>query len=301
MLFDQIDARLFKAFLHAASEKSFTIGAIKAGMTQSGMSQQIARLEEQLGINVFERVNKKILLTDAGEQLRKFIENYNDTLDNLMEEVTQSKQTLRGSVRYAMPGSCLKTPHFPKLLEMTKEQKDLRLDVRLAANEQIFDWLMEGSIDFGFVTKKSLNPAINFDLFAEEEYVLVSKDKKDLELNAENISRAKFINYPGFGTLFDIWKRHFFPRKEFLNEFTISSAGTISNFDGAMIMATHGVGATIVPRHCVHDLLEKKELHEFKSKDKANPKGKIYLITRNQYDRPRRVQMIIDCFWKMKS
>ncbi len=116
-VFDRVDTRLFKAFLSAAETKSFTQAAVAAGMTQSGVSQHIAKLEEQVGVPLFERVNKRVLLTTEGEEFKRFIETYADTLDSFVDRVGTQKSTPKGPVRYAMPASCLKTPHFSILLE----------------------------------------------------------------------------------------------------------------------------------------------------------------------------------------
>ncbi|OYZ11959.1 MAG: hypothetical protein B7Y39_19090 [Bdellovibrio sp. 28-41-41] len=55
LVFDRIDTRLFKAFLAAAIAENFTQAAEKAGMTQSGISQHIAKLEEQVGVGPTQR------------------------------------------------------------------------------------------------------------------------------------------------------------------------------------------------------------------------------------------------------
>src|SRR5690349_14109732 len=115
--FEKVDTRLFRAFNAASDAGSFTLGAAKAGMTQSGMSQHIAKLEEQLGVPLFERVNKKVLLTPAGTRLKTFIEESSERLERFVEDLTKDKAEARGLVKYAMPVFCLKTPHFPMLLE----------------------------------------------------------------------------------------------------------------------------------------------------------------------------------------
>src|SRR5688572_25662502 len=98
--FSQIDPRLFRAFDSAAQLGSFTLGAQKAGMTQSGMSQHIARLEEQLGVPLFERVNKKVLLTTAGQELRNFLNFYSDSVDSFVERLRKNVTAPKGIVKY---------------------------------------------------------------------------------------------------------------------------------------------------------------------------------------------------------
>jgi LysR family transcriptional regulator, glycine cleavage system transcriptional activator len=58
-----------RAFEAAARLASFTRAAEELGMTQAAVSYQIKRLEERLGLTLFQRLPRKVVLTQAGEQL----------------------------------------------------------------------------------------------------------------------------------------------------------------------------------------------------------------------------------------
>jgi LysR family transcriptional regulator, transcriptional activator of the cysJI operon len=299
---DPLDTRLFRAFVAAAEAGNFTLAALKAGMTQSGISQHIAKLEKRLGSPLFERVNKRVLLTPSGKRLKEFIEAYSEQVEDFVNGLSHQHISPSGVVRYAMPGFCLKTPHFPKLLTMRKEFPRVDLHVELLANDQVLARLLAGEIDFGFVTVEEKNPAIRYSPFATEEYVLVSAAKDELNGIDSRIEELKFVNYPGFGALFDIWSRHFFPQRTSISHETLQQAGWINDLDGAITMVIHSVGCTVVPKHCVQDQLAARKLFAYEGKKKkGNPVGTIYLVTRTNFHAPRRVQTVIDGFWKMKS
>ncbi len=168
--FREIDSALFKAFLFAAKELNFTRAAQKAGMTQSGVSQKIAKLEEQVGQPLFLRVNRAVLLTETGQILLDYIERQQDELESLFEELGNGARSVSGRVRYGMPHSCLFTPHFPLLLKARAKFPGIFLKVELCPNEEVIEKLINRELDFGFITMKSKNPAIVHDLFAVEEY-----------------------------------------------------------------------------------------------------------------------------------
>lgn len=187
-------------------------------MTQSGMSQHIAKLEEQVGVPLFERINKKVILTEAGSDLRNFIETYSDTLDSFIDRVTQKNSEPQGSVGYAMPASCLKTPHFPILLEETTKYPKVDINVTIAANDEIFERLVKGEINFGFVTRKSDNPVIQHELFAQEQYTLVGRDRDLIRgITAQSLPKTPFIFYPGMDVLLEFWRHVYFPSKKDFN------------------------------------------------------------------------------------
>lgn len=116
-----IDTALFGAFKAAAEEGSFTVAAQKIHLTQSAISQQIAKLEAQIGTPLFQRVNKKVLLTEAGKKLLQFTVEHEESFERFLDEFHQSTQTISGKVSYAMPHSCLFTPHSPLLLKKRKK------------------------------------------------------------------------------------------------------------------------------------------------------------------------------------
>jgi len=74
--FSELSTEAFRAFWAAKETLNFTEAASIASMTQSGVSQHIARLESQLEAELFLRINKKVVLTEAGRRLTSFIEKY---------------------------------------------------------------------------------------------------------------------------------------------------------------------------------------------------------------------------------
>jgi len=296
-----LDNRLFRAFRYAADSGSFTLGASKAGMTQSGMSQQIAKLETQVGVSLFERVNKKVLLTPEGKRLRRFISKYTEDAEELTDELRQLNANPSGLVRYGMPASCLKTPHLSLLLQTRLEDfPKVELGIRIIPNDKIFSELLDGNLDFGFVTKKSDNPAFDYKLFCQEEYIAVSSQPGNLD-RIDKLTQAPFVDYSGMSALFGIWRAHHFPKQIKLTEYGLNYHGRINHLDGALTLVRNSVGASFVPRHCVQSELDSGTLHELRGPKKKNPVGDIFIATRKNYTPPKRVDWVIETFWKMKQ
>jgi DNA-binding transcriptional LysR family regulator len=66
---DQIDWNLARAFVATADAGSLSAAARKLGLTQPTLSRQVAALETSLGVTLFERIGKRLILTDAGHGL----------------------------------------------------------------------------------------------------------------------------------------------------------------------------------------------------------------------------------------
>ena len=301
--FQKLDPTALKAFYYAAESLNFTKAAEMAALTQSGISQHISKLESQIGASLFLRANRKLSLTEAGRTLRVFAESYLDQLDSLFEVLGGQMQELKGLVRYAMPGSCLMTPHFPQLL-VNRESffAGIDLDIQICHSEEVVDLLLAGQIDFGFITKTIGHKEIISEKFANEEYVLVANQEKSLRFDGPHELREKnFINYPGMDLIFNNWQATYFSKSQWQDLTNFAIRGRINSLDGAITMVTHGVGLGVFPRHCVAGPLSRKELFAYKGPALKQNENPIYIIQLANKFPTARVRKVLDSFWEMKS
>ena len=299
--FRRLGYNSLNAFVAAARTLNFTSAARQTAMTQSGVSQHVARLEGQLRARLFTRTNKKIRLTVAGEILRKFCEAQKDSLDELLESVFSENNSIRGKVRYAMPHSCLLSPHFPQFLEKNKGLESVNLEVYLCPNDAVIGQLINRQIDFGFVTKKTNNPAVRFELFCKEEYLLAGGSRlRVASMDQKALLGHRFVDYPGMSVLFDIWAGHHFGRKA-LSFRSLHIGSFIDGLHGAITMLRHNMGLTIIPRHCVEELLRGGSLREFPGPNKRPLLNDVHIVTLAGIPLPSRVRAVMDVFKGMKD
>jgi len=298
--FSRLDYNSLNAFVAAARTLNFTSAARQAAMTQSGVSQHIARLEGQLRVRLFTRASKKTRLTRAGEILLKFCEAQKERVDELFENIFSENNSICGKVRYGMPYSCLLSPHFPEFLDKNKGLGGVNLEVYLCPNDAVLGKLISRQIDFGFVTKKENNPAVHFNFFCKEEYLLAGGSRARVNpVDQSALLDCKFVDYPGMSILFDIWARHHFGRKALsFRSFRIGEF--IDSLHGAITMLRHNMGLTIIPRHCVRDLLRDGSLKEFPGPNKRPLLNDVYIVTLAGITLPARVRAVIDVFRGMK-
>lgn len=300
--FREIDSSLFKAFLFAARELNFTKAAQLATMTQSGVSQKVAKLEAQIGQPLFLRVNKSVSLTDTGQILLDYIERQQDELEKLFEDLGNGTRSLSGLVRYGMPHSCLFTPHFPLLLKAREDFLGVSLKVELCPNEDVIEKLLRRELDFGFITRRSENPAIDHDPFAVEEYALIGrKGQRNLKATSDFIRELSFVNYPGMQNLFEIWKNGHFPSSRSLNFESLRIDGDINSLHGAVTMISRGVGWSVVPTHVVGAELESGKVQKFPGTEKKKTTSEIYIVSLKGSSQPARVKAVIEAFHEMKK
>lgn len=293
-----LDPRLFPAFVAAADLKNFTQAAESAHMTQSGVSQHIAKLEEQVGRPLFRRLGKTVALTPAGEVLLGYIREQVQHVNQLFERIETEEERVSGLVSYAMPPSCLLSDHFISILERRRSHPELNLRIFTGSSAEILELVLRDQVDFAFVAGKHEHAAVTFEPFCEEECVLVSTDPNfEAAKNPARLFDVPIIAFPDSDVYYDMWLAHTLPnaRREVR---ALNRAGQIDSIHGAIAMVMAGLGCAVFPRHCVHQQLSAGLLHEHVSP--AGPVNhSIYVARMAAYQPPRRVQSVLSWFETM--
>lgn len=298
---EALDAGCFTAFWHVAQTLNFTAAAKAAHMTQSGVSQHVARLEQQLGAPLFQRTNRHVTLTEGGRKLKQYLQKYYDELSALKSDIAGTESTISGLVRYAMPTSCLMSPHFDMLLaERRKEFPGVHLQVEVCDNNTIEQRIFSDQIDFGFLTQKPSAPQLDLQPYCLENYVLVGrKELLPKSVHASDLAAVPFVVYPGMATIYDIWRKGHGVRSAQTDWNRLTVTGEMSDLYGIMKMLRAGVGCAIMAEHCVMDDVKNKALHVLHPSDGKVVTNQIYIASRRGVQQPKRVQRIIDEFFAM--
>ena len=94
-----IHTRQLRYFMELAKCLNFTKAATNLYIAQPALSQQIADLEKQLGVTLFERNSRSVVLTPAGEILRNACPEILGKLESVRQEVLWAQAGLRGSIK----------------------------------------------------------------------------------------------------------------------------------------------------------------------------------------------------------
>ncbi|MGK5017525.1 MULTISPECIES: LysR family transcriptional regulator [unclassified Janthinobacterium] len=131
-------------FLATADAGSFTKAAERLHLSSSAVSKSVARLEERLGVLLFERSTRRLKLSDAGRAYyatcKRVLQELADAEDVLAEHATE----LAGKVRIGVPASYGRLRVMPALLELCAQYP--RLQPSIAFSDRFVD-LFEERID----------------------------------------------------------------------------------------------------------------------------------------------------------
>lgn len=168
-----MDSWHLKAFLKIAETGSISRASESLGVAQPSLSQQLVRLEEEVGVPLFRRTARGVTLTEAG---RLFLQHARQLLhwtDAAIEEVRQLSSEASGAVVLAVPYSVSKVAGVALVEAFLEHAPQVQFRLVEAFTGQIRGWLEAGKVDLGIVN--DLGPMRNLlsRPIASEELYLV--------------------------------------------------------------------------------------------------------------------------------
>jgi len=145
-------------FVAVAETQAFTRAAERLGITKAVVSQQVARLEEELETTLFVRTTRRVELTEAGRVLLERAVVMLQGAQDAIAEIAQSNTRPQGTLRVVAPTEYGTIMVVPAVAEFLMKYPECRADLRL--NDRIVDILageIDVSIRVGWLTDSSLH------------------------------------------------------------------------------------------------------------------------------------------------
>ncbi len=156
--------------------KQFSLAAEKCYVTQPTLSMQVQKLEEELGLKIFDRNKQPIETTIAGKEIIMHAKRIITERDELLDKTLGTKGMLNGELRVGIIPTL--APYLLPLFipKFTKKYKDVRIIINELTTENLIQQLKDGVIDAGILVTPLNDKNIKEDiLFYEELYVYTSK------------------------------------------------------------------------------------------------------------------------------
>jgi LysR family hydrogen peroxide-inducible transcriptional activator len=169
-----MDLQQIRYFAAAARLGGFTRAAAACGVTQPTLSQQIAKLEAELGRPLFERAGTGVTLTDAGAAFRERADRILALADDAVASVAADPDAGRLTVA-AIPTVC---PYLlpPALVRFGKRFPRARVDVREATTADLLRQLRAGHLDLGVIATPLADDGLTVQPLVTEQLVVALPD-----------------------------------------------------------------------------------------------------------------------------
>jgi DNA-binding transcriptional LysR family regulator len=152
------DARLLTVFREVATRGSFSEAATALSFTQPAVSQQIARLERELGTRLLARNARGVTLTPAGEVLLRHAETVMQQLREAEAEVQAVAGVERPRLRVGAFASAAASIMPPALAELRRAHPAAAVTMRVAEMPESLDALRTGDLDLSVIIDSERAP-----------------------------------------------------------------------------------------------------------------------------------------------
>jgi LysR family cys regulon transcriptional activator len=165
--------------------------------SQPGVSRQIRELEEELGIDIFERNGKRVTgLTEPGKDVMPIIERLLQEAENLQQVGQEYSGKTAGTLVIATTHTQARyvLPHVVQ--DFRRTFPDVRISLRQSSPEHIAEWVLSGKADIGLATEglKQFDGLTSFPCYEWNHVVVVPNTHPLLEKN--KISLEDLAGYP---------------------------------------------------------------------------------------------------------
>ena len=126
-----------RAFLATAQEGSLSAAARALGATQPTVGRQVSALEAELGVMLFERVGKTLVITKSGRDLLEHVQVMGDAASRISMVATSQSQSVTGRVSITA-SDLFAAAYLPKVL-MTLRRTAPGLEIDIIASNHIED------------------------------------------------------------------------------------------------------------------------------------------------------------------
>ena len=195
-----MELRHLHYFIAVAEELHFSRAAKKLFIAQPPLSQQIQRLEKELGVQLFLRSKRHVELTPAG---KVFLEEARNTIVQAERSIQAARRAARGEIGRLTVGFVGSAAYriIPKMLPGFQQQyPHIQLTLLELTTAQQVQALLNQKIDVGLIRFPLHNDALTLRVLHEEEFVLALAEEHPLAKHSiiplEAFQNEPFICFP---------------------------------------------------------------------------------------------------------
>lgn len=239
-----------RSFHEVARSGSFSKAAENLNITQPALSRQIVTLEKTVGMNLFNRHNRGVNLTDAGRRLYEYAEDVLKLLDKASKTLKEMQNLESGQLKIGASttiGNYLLPTWIAKFLNL---HPGVDVSLQVGNSETIIEQLVDGLFDIAFVASFSSSPRLCIEPLLEDEILLLVGPnhplaKTDSFLQIDLSKEVLIFREPGSAT------------KQAVDSLLVKAGIqptrviTLGNTEAVKRIVMSGMGVTFLSKHTV--------------------------------------------------
>jgi len=247
-----MDIRQLRFFLAVAEHLNFTEAARHLYVAQPAVSQQIADLENQIGVKLFIRDKRTVQLTAAGKILFQEAHVLIEKTEEVLEKTRRGAAGLIGSLKIGFLASAVKNllPHTVKVFR--EKYPDVNLELKQYTMGPLHEALEHGQLDIGFTMSFDLQQATDLSwrtLYSDVVSIVLREDhplagQEQIDFSSMEKEPFVFLSPEQSPRYYDFVNRLCLNRG-----FLPKVVGHAHLMETVLILVENGMGISIVPRH----------------------------------------------------
>jgi LysR family nitrogen assimilation transcriptional regulator len=189
-----VDIRHLQGFLKIADTGSISRAAESLGLSQPSLSQQLLRLEDEIGIALFSRTARGVSLTDAGRIFQERARQIVLSAEEAMEQARQLRADPVGEAIIAVPYSISHIAGITLTEAFLRHSPTASLRLVEAMTGTIRGWIEQGKIDLGIINDLGPMRHLSSRRLAREELLLVGP--ADGFVNGGSVPASRLCEFP---------------------------------------------------------------------------------------------------------
>jgi len=281
-----------KTFVAVSECKSFSLATSRVHKSQGAISTQIAKLEEQAGLQLIDRSQRHFRLTEAGELFFVFAKETLAKADEVKRSFEELSAGLRGEVKIGATRSVGIYVLPDVFRSITRDFPRLKLSLFTQSRIPTYEHLMKGELDLAVVLSDSIPQGLLVKPLRSEPLCFVVSPRHPLALkkvvSLKDLNSAPFalgVKGNEFSDMVDeIMQKHRIPHP--------TLGFTISNLQGRKEAARAGVGVAVLPVFAVREEIRNKTLVKLTIKSIELNDTRLLLIEPNQRPSKPSVELV---------
>jgi len=272
----------------------FRKAAEACAVSQSALSTALSEMERQLGVSVFERDNKKVLVTPIGQQVLQKAREIHLQVDDLMKLSEAQKKVLSYPMSVGMiPTIC---PFIlPVILPAIREEyPDFRMDVVEEQSHNLVDQVRLGEIDAAILALPySTEGLLTFEFWQEDFFLVAHNDQAPsdvAEVSSGDIDQSNLMLLKDGHCL----KDHILSACNIKNEMSHNLGAT--SLSTLIQLVIGGAGTTLIPKMALTQLVQTNAPLKAMRLTEAGPHRRLAFVVRPNYAGLKNIETLMALF-----
>jgi DNA-binding transcriptional LysR family regulator len=239
-------------FLAAIEHESFSAAADAMHMAQPSLSDQIRRLEAELGVALFVRAGRRLALTEAGRRLRPHAERTLAAAQDGTESVRAIREISGGTVSFGTFSSAHHYLLSGLVADFRKRYPTVRLRIVGQNSVEVADAVRDGKLEAGLIALPVDDRGLALRPIRREELHYISADRSRLAgpVTIEDVAKAPLILYDARSGAADPSRRQLNARAQEAGVRIVPEI-EVEYLTAALDLAALGLGDTVAPSSVV--------------------------------------------------